>query len=183
MLDLYGDKRYDIYWDEKGKVRRRGDDATLAAITPCPVVPWCCRSATNSCSPCSAAPRFPTGEEPVRRSLHAGAEGGCGWGQGLWDHWPIGWLNSQGNNWKPGSPYAYSFGSVGQFFVPRENGSSHSGRTIRHAAKTWNSTVGLPATYSMCCSVRPVDGTTFGGSVEVGWTRASSAPGRKVSPI
>jgi hypothetical protein len=40
------------------------------------------------------------------------------WGQGLWDHWPIGWLNSQGSTWKPGSAYAYSFGSVGQFFVP-----------------------------------------------------------------
>ena len=36
VLDLYGDKRYDIYWDEKGKVRRRGDDATLAAITRSP---------------------------------------------------------------------------------------------------------------------------------------------------
>ena len=47
-----------------------------------------------------------------------GAVGGAGWGQGLWDHWPIGWLNSQGHDWKTGSPYAYHFGSVGQFFVP-----------------------------------------------------------------
>ena len=47
-----------------------------------------------------------------------GAEGGCAWGTGLWDHWPIGWLNSQTSYWKPGSPYAYSFGSIGQFFVP-----------------------------------------------------------------
>jgi len=39
-------------------------------------------------------------------------------GAGLWDHWPIGWLNSQTSVWKPGSPYAYSFGSIGQFFVP-----------------------------------------------------------------
>jgi len=36
----------------------------------------------------------------------------------MWDHWPVGWLNSQAHEWKPGSPYAYSFGSVGQFFVP-----------------------------------------------------------------
>src|SRR5450755_2385484 len=47
-----------------------------------------------------------------------GAVGGAGWGQGIWDHWPIGWLNSQGHDWKPGSPYAYHFGSVGQFFCP-----------------------------------------------------------------
>ena len=36
----------------------------------------------------------------------------------MWDHWPIGWLNSQASDWKPGSPYSYSFGSIGQFFVP-----------------------------------------------------------------
>ena len=30
VLDLYGDRRYDIYWDDQGHVRRRGDDATLA---------------------------------------------------------------------------------------------------------------------------------------------------------
>ena len=47
-----------------------------------------------------------------------GVKSGCEWGTGLWDHWPIGWLNSQTSVWKPGSPYAYSFGSVGQFFVP-----------------------------------------------------------------
>ena len=39
-------------------------------------------------------------------------------GQGIWDHWPIGWLNSQASYWKQGSPYSYSFGSIGQFFVP-----------------------------------------------------------------
>ena len=35
-LDLYSDRRYDIYWGEKGEVRRRGDDATLAAISQSP---------------------------------------------------------------------------------------------------------------------------------------------------
>ena len=56
VLDLYSNKRYDIYWDEKGKVRRRGDDATLAAITRSPGVPWFCRSARKCFSPCSAKP-------------------------------------------------------------------------------------------------------------------------------
>jgi len=32
IADLYSDRRYDICWDEKGGVRRNGDDATLAAI-------------------------------------------------------------------------------------------------------------------------------------------------------
>jgi hypothetical protein len=63
-----------------------------------------------------------SGFDPARNQLvdhcTAGAEGGCAWGTGLWDHWPIGWLNSQTSYWKPGSPYPYSFGSIGQFFVP-----------------------------------------------------------------
>lgn len=32
-VDVYAGRRYDIYWDEQGKVRRRGDDAALAAIS------------------------------------------------------------------------------------------------------------------------------------------------------
>jgi len=36
VADLYSDKRYDICWDEKGGVRRNGDDATLTAITNSP---------------------------------------------------------------------------------------------------------------------------------------------------
>ncbi len=119
VLDLYGDKRYDIYWDEKGKVRRRGDDATLAAITRSPgcalVLPFRDKLLF---AVLGGASGFPPERNQFVDHCTPGAEGGCGWGQGLWDHWPIGWLNSQGNNWKPGSPYAYSFGSVGQFFVP-----------------------------------------------------------------
>jgi hypothetical protein len=120
VLDVYGDKRYDIYWDEKGKVRRRGDDATLTAITRSPgfalVLPFRERLlfAVLGC-----ASGFPTENNQLVDHCTPGAEGGSGWGTGLWDHWPIGWLNSQTSMWKPGSPYAYSFGSVGQFLVPK----------------------------------------------------------------
>ncbi len=61
---------------------------------------------------------FPPEKNQLIDHCTPGAEGGCGWGAGLWDHWPIGWLNSQTSLWKPGSPYAYSFGSVGHHFVP-----------------------------------------------------------------
>jgi len=61
---------------------------------------------------------FPPAMNQMIDHCTPGAEGGCGWGTGLWDHWPIGWLNSQTSYWKPGSPYPFSFGSVGQFFVP-----------------------------------------------------------------
>ncbi len=118
-LDLYSDRRYDIYWGEKGEVRRRGDDAAMAAIARSPgcalVMPFKDRLLFAAMGDASG---FPPGKNQFVNHCTPGAEGGSGWGTGLWDHWPIGWLNSQGNNWKPGSPYAYSFGSIGQFFVP-----------------------------------------------------------------
>jgi hypothetical protein len=119
VLDLYSSKRYDIYWDEKGKVRRRGDDATLAAITRSPgcalVLPF---REKLLFAVIGEASGFSGKTNQLVDHCTPGAEGGAGWGTGLWDHWPIGWLNSQTSFWKPGSPYAYSFGSVGQFFVP-----------------------------------------------------------------
>jgi len=119
VMDLYGDRRYDIYWDENGRVRRTGDDATLAAMTRSPgcalVLPF---REQLLFAVLGHASGFPAEKNQLIDHCTPGAAGGCGWGTGLWDHWPIGWLNSQGSLWKPGSPYAYSFGSVGQFFVP-----------------------------------------------------------------
>jgi hypothetical protein len=119
VLDLYQNRRYDIYWGEKGEVRRRGDDATLAAITHSPgcalVLPF---RQKLLFAVLGAASGFPAQKNQFVDHCTPGAAGGCGWGAGLWDHWPIGWLNSQTSLWKPGSPYSYSFGSVGQFFVP-----------------------------------------------------------------
>jgi hypothetical protein len=119
VLDLYSGKRYDIYWDESGHVRRLGNDATLAAITQSAgvalVIPF---REKLLFAILGRASGFPPEKNQLVDHCTKGAEGGCGWGTGLWDHWPIGWLNSQTSYWKPGSPYAYSFGSVGQFFVP-----------------------------------------------------------------
>jgi len=61
---------------------------------------------------------FPAENSQLIDHCTPGAEGGSGWGTGLWDHWPIGWLNSQTSYWKPGSPYPFSFGSIGHFLVP-----------------------------------------------------------------
>ncbi|MHB8863322.1 MAG: hypothetical protein ACYC6N_13015 [Pirellulaceae bacterium] len=119
VLDLYSDRRYDIFWNDAGRVRRRGDDATLAAIARSPgcalVLPF---REKLLFAVLGAASGFPAEKNQLIDHCTPGAEGGAGWGAGLWDHWPIGWLNSQTSFWKPGSPYAYSFGSVGQFFVP-----------------------------------------------------------------
>jgi hypothetical protein len=130
-LDLYSDQRYDIYWDEKGRVRRQGDDATLAAI-----------GRSNGCAlvmpfrekllfaVLGKASGFPPEKNQLIDHCTPGAEGGCAWGAGRWDHWPIGWLNSQTSHWKPGSTYSYSLGSIGQFFVPE-------GKRIRSFAKDY----------------------------------------------
>jgi hypothetical protein len=119
VLDLYSGRRYDIYWDDKGGVRRNADDATLAAITQSAgcalVIPFRDRLLFAVLGTASGfSPRY----NQFVDQCTPGAAGGAGWGQGLWDHWPIGWVNSQAQAWKPGSPYPYSFGSVGQFFVP-----------------------------------------------------------------
>jgi hypothetical protein len=34
---------------------------------------------------------------------------GGGWRSDRWDHWPVGWLNSQLHHYQPGSPYPYHF--------------------------------------------------------------------------
>jgi hypothetical protein len=43
--------------------------------------------------------------------------GGWGWGPIRWDHWPIGWINSEGHDYKPGSPYPYHFGPFSHYIV------------------------------------------------------------------
>jgi len=118
-LDLYSDRRYDIYWDEKGNVRRRGNDAGLVDIWQsrgCAlVIPF--RQKLLFAVLGTASGFTPKNNRLVDHCT-PGAQGGAGWGTGIWDHWPIGWVNSQGSSWKLGSPYAYHFGSIGQFFVP-----------------------------------------------------------------
>jgi hypothetical protein len=131
VLDLYDENRYDLYWDERGGVRRRGDDATLATISNSPgcalVMPF---REKLLFAVLGAASGFPPTRNQLVDHCTPGAEGGCGWGTGLWDHWPIGWLNSQTSFWKPGSSYPFSFGSIGQFFVPE-------GQRIRSFARDY----------------------------------------------
>jgi len=118
-LDVYSNQRYDIYWGEKGEVRRRGDDSTLTAISQSAgralVLPLKDKLLFAVLGDASG---FLAERSVLVDHCTPGVKSGCEWRQGLWDHWPIGWLNSQASDWKPGSPYAYSFGSIGQFFVP-----------------------------------------------------------------
>ena len=121
IVDLYRDQHYDIFWDEQGGVRRDGDNNMLAALNASQgvalVIPFRERLLFAVMGDASGFPskynQFVDHSTP-----EAASAGGIGWKQGWWDHWPIGWLNSQGNERKEGSPYTSHFGSVGQFFVP-----------------------------------------------------------------
>ena len=83
MLDLYSDQRYDIYWDEKGQVRRRGDDATLAAISRSPgcalVLPF---REKLLFAVLGKASGFPAEKNQLIDHCTPGAEGGCRLGGG-----------------------------------------------------------------------------------------------------
>ncbi len=123
LMDLYSDKKYEIFWGEDGKVRRNGDEAMLESM-----------SRSNGCAlvmpfregllfaALGDASGFDKQKSYFVDHCTTGAKGGCEWGRGMWDHWPIGWLNSQESKWKPDSPYSYSFGSIGHFFVPDGKG-------------------------------------------------------------
>jgi hypothetical protein len=118
-LDLYSDLRYDIFWDDKGGVRRDADDKVMAALNRSAgcalVIPF--REKLLFAVMGTASGFSPRTNQFVDH-CNPGAFGGLSWGQGWWDHWPIGWVNSQGHLREPGSPYASHFGSIGQFFVP-----------------------------------------------------------------
>lgn len=118
-MDVFSDLKYEIYWDEPGHVRRNGDDSTLDSIAGSKgfalVMPF---REGYLFAVLGEASGFPPENSQLIDHCTPGAKGGAGWGAGRWDHWPIGWLNSQTSNWKPESPYSYSFGSIGHFLVP-----------------------------------------------------------------
>ena len=118
-MDVYSDKTYEIFWGAENSVRRNGDDAMLTAISRSPgralVMPF---KEKLLFAVMGDASGFEAERSVLVDHCTPGVKSGCEWRQGIWDHWPIGWLNSQASNWAPGSPYSYSFGSIGQFFTP-----------------------------------------------------------------
>ncbi len=100
-LDPFSSNRYDVYWKAKpgalweATPRRDGadwkaiDDAAGVVLT----VPM--RAGSVFCAFGAASGFDPKG---TRVKEHSYADtGGIGWVSSCWDHWPIGWLNSQGH--------------------------------------------------------------------------------------
>ena len=126
VLDAFSDKRYDVFWDDNGKPRRNGDAALLLEISHSKgfamVMPF---KEGYLFTILGAASGFPSEKsQVVDHSFND--TGGWGWGAARWDHWPVGWLNSQTNDYKPGvSKYPYSFGPFSHYIVnhPLKDGS------------------------------------------------------------
>jgi len=118
VLDAFSPKRYDVFWDDNGKARRVGDAALLLEISHsrglAMVMPF---KEGYLFTILGAASGFPSEKsQVVDHSFND--TGGWGWGAARWDHWPVGWLNSQENDYKPGvSKYPYSFGPFSHYIV------------------------------------------------------------------
>ena len=181
-LDLYTDRRYDIYWDDKGGVRRRGNDGMLVNIWQSPgcalVIPFRQKLLFAVLGKASG---FPPENNRLVDHCTPGAQGGSGWGTGLWDHWPIGWTNSQTFSGRPARPSPILLARSASSLCRMANRSSPSGGIIPNTARIWTSTAGRSAACTMCCWVRPATGTPSAASDGTGSTRAATAPARKAS--
>jgi hypothetical protein len=117
-LDAFSEKRYDVFWDDNGKPRRNGDAELLLEISHSQgfalVMPF---KAGYLFTILGAAAGFPSEKSQiVDHSFND--TGGWGWGSARWDHWPIGWRNSQMNNYTPGAyKYPYHFGPFSHYIV------------------------------------------------------------------
>jgi hypothetical protein len=132
VLDPFSDKRYDVFWKPKpGTVwesthRRTGCDwrefehAAGAAF----IIPMV-----------EGAPFFVYGDasgflhEYTRNKEHTFPGNGNDWGSSSWDHWPIGWLNSQAHPVDESSLQLYPnhFSPAGMDFFALPNEESARG--------------------------------------------------------
>jgi hypothetical protein len=126
-LDPFSDKRYDVYWKAKegslweGTPRRDGctwkeiDDAAGVAL----VLPM--RAGSPFCA-FGTASGFDAKTTRIKEHSHKDT-GGVGWVSSCWDHWPVGWLNSQGHEVDTASltKYPNHFSPAGMDFFAMAN--------------------------------------------------------------
>jgi hypothetical protein len=156
VLDAFSPKRYDVFWTPKpGTVwdsthRREGstwkeldDAAGVALVLPLKEgSPFCVFGDASG---------FRSDFTRIKEHTHKDT-GGIGWGSQCWDHWPIGWLNSQTHVVDEESLKLYpnSFAPVGMDFFALQNEESERGvyyslcgvggediEAIRDVARRW----------------------------------------------
>jgi hypothetical protein len=117
VVDLYSDKQYDIFWDDSGKARREGTNDLLWDISKSKGMAMVMPAKEGYIFVLfGASSGFPVEKNQIVDHSFPG-NGGWDWGSARWDHWPVGWLNAQGHDYKPGSPYPYSFGPLSHYLV------------------------------------------------------------------
>ncbi len=156
VLDAFSQNRYDVFWKHKvesivdSNVRRAGaswrelnDAKGVALILPT-------RHGSAFCIFGNAS-GFRNDYTRIKEHSHKDT-GGLGWGSQSWDHWPIGWLNSQLHEVNKDSlqlyPNHFSPAGMDFFALPNEEvegsvfysliGVSQKGdEFIRNIAKQW----------------------------------------------
>ncbi len=133
VIDAYSDKSYHVFWDDDGKPRRIGTAPLLLEISHSrgfAIVLTCKEGFLFTIMGASSG--FPSEKSQVVDNSFDDT-GGEGWIATRWDHWPIGWLNSQTHNYKPGSEYPYSFGPFSHYILnkPMKNPRTDYGPAAR----------------------------------------------------
>jgi len=117
VIDAYSSKSYHVFWDDEGKPRRVGTAPLLLEISQSrgfAMVLTCKEGFLFTIIGASSG--FPSERsQVVDHSFND--TGGWGWVSTRWDHWPVGWLNSQTSNYRPGSQYPYSFGPFSHYII------------------------------------------------------------------
>ena len=169
VIDAFSDAHYEVFWSPDGKHRREGsawkdlDDARGVAL----ILPLRDKLAFCAFGDASGFPH-----ERTKLKEHTFADtGGSNWGTSSWDHWPIGWLNSQGHpvDAESSKKYPSHFSPMGMDFFAMGNeeveggvywslcGTADSEERIRAVVRQWleggaarvmdpSSAAGLPPT-------------------------------------
>jgi hypothetical protein len=126
-LDPFSEKRYDVYWRPtagtlwQATARREGcqwkeiDDAAGVVF----VLPM--RAGSPFCA-FGTASGFDARTTRIKEHSHKDT-GGVGWVSSCWDHWPVGWLNSQAHEVDAASlkKYPNHFSPAGMDFFAMKN--------------------------------------------------------------
>ena len=133
VLDVFSERRYDVFWKHKPGTlwdsdhRRSGApwkelDDSEGVVLALPL-----REGTPFCV-FGDASGF--GHEWTRIKEHSNKDtGGIGWVSKCWNHWPIGWLNSQGHevDQQTANVYPNHFSPAGMDFFALSNQQSERG--------------------------------------------------------
>ena len=98
-LDLFSDKRYDVHWKPKANTlweatpRRAGCDWKTIDESPGVALVLPMRAGAVFCV-FGTASGYDAKLTRIKEHSHKDT-GGVGWVSSCWDHWPVGWLNSQ----------------------------------------------------------------------------------------